>query len=139
MNDFFNNNICVKRVFCNVCRDLEKGRTWRTQLFKRFPELNTCDFECSNGFKWGDNPPPPFNPSQVQPAPPPVPPVPPLSEEKWLEIKQILTDNNDTAGLLQWKVLEAYEHNPNKHGCQCRKWKQELLDYTIRKGYSITK
>lgn len=139
LSSFFDSNICKNEQFCNICRSLEQGRRWREFQVKRFPELQIVDYECPLR-PWGyknaalqqppNRPPPP-----MQPQPPPQPPIPDMAPEKWLELKEILIKNNDDDGVIQWKVVEKYEHNPNKHGCQCRKWKQELLDYARRKGY----
>ena len=49
--------ICARRLHCEMCRDREGGREWRTSLGQYFevPE-GAPDFDCPRGLAWGWRP-----------------------------------------------------------------------------------
>lgn len=48
---------CRGQNHCPTCRDIEGGREWRESLGKVFKlPGGIVDFECPEGFNWGDTP-----------------------------------------------------------------------------------
>ncbi len=53
------NKICRSQAHCSTCRNFEDGHTWRESLGKVFDlPGGVVDFECPEGFDWGDEPEP---------------------------------------------------------------------------------
>ena len=52
--DFTETDRCRSGVYCRRCRDLARGRAWRTRIAARLavPGGN-IDWECPNGRPWG--------------------------------------------------------------------------------------
>lgn len=71
-----------------------------------------------------------------QPIKTPTPKDISITDKQWNNIKIFFDEKNDSFGKIQWKIVENYQNNPNKHSCQCKQWKQELFVYAIKQGYS---
>ena len=128
--DFYKSEICKSKQFCQICRSKDRGRDWRLIQTRRFPTLLDVDFPCiTNNYQWGGliNGEVEINqiPTQTQS----------ITDEMWEKVRLFFENTDNGFGKIQWKIVDDYIKNPNSHSCQCKKWKNELLDYAIKNGF----
>lgn len=51
---FFTSIHCKSNAHCTLCRNLDGGKVWRTQLRKVFEDITEDNFICPHGKNWGD-------------------------------------------------------------------------------------